>query len=107
MYYDKISLYRKMLDISREMNLPKAYKTDVTKHDKRMVVEMGEGSWYWVLRDCGSHFFSSDDLGVIRPALTQVNVRAVFLIRCFSADSCSINEIPVGMFFTAGCLAGK
>ena len=103
MYYDKIGLFRRMLDISREMNLPRAFKTDVTKHDRNAVMEMeadrhGGGTWYWILRDSGSHFFSVKDTEVIRSALRQCNVRAVFRIDGVFGDF-DINEIPAGLFF--------
>lgn len=102
---DRIELYRTMLDISRELDLPRFFKTDVTKHDRDEVMRMDDGGdYYWVLRDSASHFFSSDDLCAIRPALRNMTVRAVFHIRAWINGTYEIREIPVGLFFTNGIL---
>ena len=97
MWLDRIELFHEMLDISRNIGHPKHWKTDLTKHDKNMIVDLNPGRYYWVVRECGTHILPRIEAEKI---LRQVCCRALFVIRISEiGEMHEISEVPVGSLY--------
>jgi hypothetical protein len=92
-----MKVYQDMLEIAYKLNLPKYFRTDLTKHDKHFLETKNPSRFVWIIYRSGTHIFDlSDPITILELSITHNTIKDIFVKSNLFTDNRNVYWIENG-----------